>query len=60
MFLIIMKGGIHQSNILIYSIIINHSWLSDYIALTFLYFSEYIMIKKAVIIFIIKPILLKL
>ena len=58
--LIIIKKEMHQPDILIYLIIIDHSQLPDYIILAFLYFSEYIMMRKVIIIFIIKPILLKL
>ena len=60
MSLIIIKKGMYQSDILIYLIIIDYSWLSGYIVLTFLCFSEYIMIKEMVIIFIIKSVLSKL
>ena len=60
MSLIIMKGEIYQPDALIHSIIVDYFRPSDCIVLVFLYFSECVIIKKAMIIFIMKPILLKL
>ena len=60
MFLIIIKGEMHQSNILIYLIIVVYSQLLDYIDLAFSYLFEYVMIIKIIITPIMKPILLKL
>ena len=58
--LIIMKEGMHQFNILIYSIIIFHFRLLSCINLAFLYLFECVIIKEEIIIFIIKPISSKL
>ena len=58
--LIIIKGGMHQPDVLIYLIIIAYFQLSNYINLAFSYLSKRIMIIKAIIISIIKPISLKL
>ena len=60
MSLIIIKGGIFHPVALMYLIIINHSWLLGYIDLPFLCLFKQKMIKEVIIIFIMKPVLLKL
>ena len=57
---IIMKGGMHQPDALIYSIIVAHSRLLGYIDLAFLCLFERVIIIKAVIMFIMKPVSSKL
>ena len=46
MLLIMMKGGMYQLNILIYSIIVSHSRLLGCIDLVFLCLFERVIIKK--------------
>ena len=60
MFLIIIKEEMHQPDALIHLIIVAHSQLLDYTDLAFSYLSERVIIIEIVIIFIIKPVLLKL
>ena len=58
--LTIIKEEMHQSDALIYLIIIAHFRLLDYIDLAFLYLFKRVMIIKILIIFIMKPVSLKL
>ena len=60
MLLIIIKREMHQFNVLMHSIIIPHFRLSGCIDLAFLYLFERVIIRKEMIIFIIKSVLLKL
>ena len=56
----IMKKEMHQLDALIYLITVAHFRLSNYIDLAFLCLSKRVIIIKAVIMLIIKPVSLKL
>ena len=58
--LIIMKGGMHQPNVLMHSITVSYSRLLGYIDLAFSCLSERVIIKEEMIISIMKPVLSKL
>ena len=60
MSLIIMKGEIHQPDVLMHLIIIIHFRLLGYIDLAFLCLFKCVMTIKVIIISIIKPVSLKL
>ena len=60
MSLIITKRGMFYPVVLMYLIIVDHSWLLGCTDLSFLYLFEQEMMKEVMIIFIIKSVLLKL